>query len=94
MQAPWVGAGSVDTTGADVDVRDPFGPTRSIAKQLAVKNTGGTNALKISFQGSTGTFLTIAPGESFGVAACSVSNIWLKAAAATTTYEFVAADEA
>ncbi len=84
---PWVGTGTgVGTGGTTVDVRSP--EQSALATWIAIRNTGDTNDLKVSFDGGT-TFITARAGESFSTVG-RIASIYLKTTSSTTSYEFVA----
>lgn len=87
---PWAGSGTATTTPAVVDVRQPG--TGEIAGSVAIRNTGATNSLLVSFDGGKTFVPTLAAGESFTVSKVALSSIQVKSGAATTTYEWMSVD--
>lgn len=85
---PWAGSGTATTVGAAVNVQSPG--TKSNASSYAIRNTGATNALTVSFDGGVTYVPTLAAGESFSVTSIALATVYVKAATATTTYEWVA----
>lgn len=63
-----------------------------VTNHVVIKNTGGTNALLVCFDAvdfSNGEFWTIAAGAEISWPV-ETGDIWVKAGAATTTYEIMA----
>jgi len=91
-QAPWSGSGTTNPSnpaaGTSVDVRNPNNP-QELANSLLIRNTGGTHALEVSWDGGS-TFTTTVPSNTYiqlwGIA---IDFINVKADAGTTTYEWI-----
>lgn len=83
---PWSGSGTATTVAARVDVR---GPNGEVAGWISFQNTGGSNALLISFDGTH--YLTVNTNCAFSINDVQVDAVYFKSASSTTTYEWVAA---
>lgn len=82
---PYIKTGTVDTNGGWVDLT--YGADgKTFADFVKIRNSGGTNTLLFSFDNVTFFGVPPTPAQPVDVD-WRVNKIFLKAAAATTTYE-------
>jgi len=91
--APWGNSGTAPVAPSSllVDVRNPDNGV--LAGAIAIRNTGSTNNLQVSFDGGRVFVPTIVPGQSFSTRKTSLDVIYVRAIGDVTTFEFVAQDQ-